>query len=141
MDSSPRSDSDALLPNIFSFLILLSYERYHSKVIISLAKVIQLCDGILASGLDPVSHSELIICSVLDLPFIQSISSVVPVLEMLVQDLFVVRASNKPTDANKDVETQREVLTATLLKFSRHFQVGRASRKVFTHQGLYCVSV
>ena len=61
MDSSPRSDSDALLPNIFSFLILLSYERYHSKVIISFAKVIQLCDGILASGLDPVSHSELTI--------------------------------------------------------------------------------
>ena len=57
------------------------------------------------------------------------------------QDLFVVRASNKPTDANKDVETQREVLTATLLKFSRHFQVGRASRKVVTHQILCCVSV
>ena len=118
------SDSDALLPHIFSFLILLSYERHHSKSIISFAKVIQLCDGILASGLDPTTHSK----QATSLPcyrphyHCEVCLAVVPVLETLVHDLFVARASNKPTDANKDVETQREVLTSTLLKFVRHYQ-------------------
>lgn len=35
---------------------MLSYEKTHSKSIIGMPKIIQLCDGIMASGLQPVSH-------------------------------------------------------------------------------------
>lgn len=49
-------DSEAIIPNIFFFLVLLSYERYHSKQIISIPKIIQLCDGIMASGRKAVTH-------------------------------------------------------------------------------------
>lgn len=51
-------DSEAIIPNIFFFLVLLSYERYHSKQIISIPKIIQLCDGIMASGRKAVTHGE-----------------------------------------------------------------------------------
>lgn len=51
-------DSEAIVPNIFFFLVLLSYERYHSKQIISIPKIIQLCDGIMASGRKAVTHGE-----------------------------------------------------------------------------------
>lgn len=49
-------NSDQLIPHMFNFLILLSYEKYHSKMIIMMPKIIQLCDGIMASGLDPTTH-------------------------------------------------------------------------------------
>lgn len=49
-------DSEKIVPNIFFFLVLLSYERYHSKQIISIPKIIQLCDGIMASGRKAVTH-------------------------------------------------------------------------------------
>lgn len=49
-------DSEAIIPNIFFFLVLLSYERYHSKQIIGIPKIIQLCDGIMASGRKAVTH-------------------------------------------------------------------------------------
>ena len=48
--------SDELIPHIFNFLMLLSYERYHTKTIVQIPKIIQLCDGIMASGQDPVTH-------------------------------------------------------------------------------------
>lgn len=51
-------DSEAIIPSIFFFLVLLSYERYHSKQIISIPKIIQLCDGIMASGRKAVTHGE-----------------------------------------------------------------------------------
>ena len=51
-------NSETLIPAIFNFLVLLSYERYHSKTIIGMPKVIQLCDGIMARGLDPPLHGE-----------------------------------------------------------------------------------
>uniref|UniRef100_A0A8C4L591 Huntingtin n=1 Tax=Equus asinus asinus TaxID=83772 RepID=A0A8C4L591_EQUAS len=49
-------ESEAIIPNIFFFLVLLSYERYHSKQIIGIPKIIQLCDGIMASGRKAVTH-------------------------------------------------------------------------------------
>lgn len=51
-------NSDQLISHMFNFLILLSYERYHSKTIIMMPKIIQLCDGIMASGLDPTTHGQ-----------------------------------------------------------------------------------
>jgi len=35
---------------------MLSYEKFHSKPVITMPKIIQLCDGIMASGLDPTTH-------------------------------------------------------------------------------------
>ena len=51
-------NSENLIPNIFSFLVLLSYEKTHSKSIIGMPKIIQLCDGIMAGGLQPESHGR-----------------------------------------------------------------------------------
>ena len=56
----------------------------------------------------------------------------IPALQAIVQDLFVVRASNKPTDANKDMETQREVLISMLLRLIHHHQVSASFFKRFT---------
>jgi hypothetical protein len=54
-------ESEAIIPNIFFFLVLLSYERYHSKQIIGIPKIIQLCDGIMASGRKAVTHGNVCI--------------------------------------------------------------------------------
>uniref|UniRef100_A0A8C5BH89 Huntingtin n=1 Tax=Gadus morhua TaxID=8049 RepID=A0A8C5BH89_GADMO len=96
-------DSDAVIPNIFLFLVLLSYERYHSKQIISIPKIIQLCDGIMASGRKAVTHA-------------------IPALQPIVHDLFVLRGSNK-ADAGKELETQKEVVVSMLLRLIQYHQV------------------
>ncbi|XP_034443327.1 huntingtin isoform X2 [Hippoglossus hippoglossus] len=96
-------DSEAIIPNIFFFLVLLSYERYHSKQIISIPKIIQLCDGIMASGRKAVTHA-------------------IPALQPIVHDLFVLRGSNK-ADAGKELDTQKEVVVSMLLRLVQHHQV------------------
>ncbi|KAJ8416476.1 hypothetical protein AAFF_G00357640 [Aldrovandia affinis] len=96
-------DSEAIVPNIFFFLVLLSYERYHSKQIISIPKIIQLCDGIMASGRKAVTHA-------------------IPALQPIVHDLFVLRGSNK-ADAGRELETQKEVVVSMLLRLIQHHQV------------------
>ncbi|XP_077102660.1 huntingtin isoform X7 [Siphateles boraxobius] len=96
-------DSEEIVPNIFFFLVLLSYERYHSKQIISIPKIIQLCDGIMASGRKAVTHA-------------------IPALQPIVHDLFVLRGSNK-ADAGKELETQKEVVVSMLLRLVQHHQV------------------
>ncbi|XP_041641127.1 huntingtin isoform X2 [Cheilinus undulatus] len=96
-------DSEAIIPNIFFFLVLLSYERYHSKQIISIPKIIQLCDGIMASGRKAVTHA-------------------IPALQPIVHDLFVLRGSNK-ADAGKELETQKEVVVSMLLRLVQYHQV------------------
>lgn len=58
--------AEELIPSMFRFLVLLSYERHHSKSIIGVPKIIQLCDGLMASGQPPLSHCEyLLICFLL----------------------------------------------------------------------------
>ncbi|KAJ3614460.1 hypothetical protein NHX12_018032, partial [Muraenolepis orangiensis] len=96
-------DSEAIIPNIFLFLVLLSYERYHSKQIISIPKIIQLCDGIMASGRKAVTHA-------------------IPALQPIVHDLFVLRGSNK-ADAGKELDTQKEVVVSMLLRLIQYHQV------------------
>ncbi|XP_071360000.1 huntingtin isoform X4 [Trachinotus anak] len=96
-------DSEAIIPNIFFFLVLLSYERYHSKQIISIPKIIQLCDGIMASGRKAVTHA-------------------IPALQPIVHDLFVLRGSNK-ADAGKELDTQKEVVVSMLLRLVQYHQV------------------
>ncbi|KAM7156171.1 huntingtin isoform 1-T1 [Molossus nigricans] len=96
-------ESEAIIPNIFFFLVLLSYERYHSKQIIGIPKIIQLCDGIMASGRKAVTHA-------------------IPALQPIVHDLFVLRGANK-ADAGKELETQKEVVVSMLLRLIQYHQV------------------
>ncbi|KAF7469065.1 hypothetical protein GHT09_019711 [Marmota monax] len=96
-------ESEAIIPNIFFFLVLLSYERYHSKQIIGIPKIIQLCDGIMASGRKAVTHA-------------------IPALQPIVHDLFVLRGTNK-ADAGKELETQKEVVVSMLLRLIHYHQV------------------
>lgn len=96
-------DSEAIIPSIFFFLVLLSYERYHSKQIIGIPKIIQLCDGIMASGRKAVTHA-------------------IPALQPIVHDLFVLRGTNK-ADAGKELDTQKEVVVSMLLRLIQYHQV------------------
>uniref|UniRef100_A0A8C0WEB4 Huntingtin n=1 Tax=Castor canadensis TaxID=51338 RepID=A0A8C0WEB4_CASCN len=100
---SQHLESEAIIPNIFFFLVLLSYERYHSKQIIGIPKIIQLCDGIMASGRKAVTHA-------------------IPALQPIVHDLFVLRGTNK-ADAGKELETQKEVVVSMLLRLIQYHQV------------------
>ncbi|KAL3864910.1 hypothetical protein ACJMK2_006556 [Sinanodonta woodiana] len=95
-------NSEILIPNIFNFLVMLSYEKFHSKTIIGMPKIIQLCDGIMASGLHPTTHA-------------------IPALQPIVYDLFLLRGSNK-SDISKDLETQREVVVSMLLRLIQYHQ-------------------
>ncbi|XP_044273862.1 huntingtin isoform X3 [Varanus komodoensis] len=96
-------ESEAIIPSIFFFLVLLSYERYHSKQIIGIPKIIQLCDGIMASGRKAVTHA-------------------IPALQPIVHDLFILRGANK-ADAGKELETQKEVVVSMLLRLIQYHQV------------------
>ncbi|XP_078717925.1 huntingtin isoform X2 [Lampetra fluviatilis] len=96
-------DSETLIPYIFYFLVLLSYERYHSKSIIGMPKIIQLCDGLMASGRKAITHA-------------------IPALQPIVHDLFVVRGANK-ADVGKELETQKEVVVSMLLRLIHYHQV------------------
>ncbi|KAG8591293.1 hypothetical protein GDO81_000117 [Engystomops pustulosus] len=96
-------ESEAIIPNVFFFLVLLSYERYHSKQIIGIPKIIQLCDGIMASGRKAVTHA-------------------IPALQPIVHDLFILRGANK-ADAGKELETQKEVVVSMLLRLIQYHQV------------------
>ena len=87
---------DQLIGHIFFFLILLSYERYHSKPIIGIPKIIQLCDGILASGHYPQKFA-------------------LPSLQPIVEDLILLRNPSK-VESSKELEAQREVVIANCLK-------------------------
>ncbi|XP_064630020.1 huntingtin-like [Lineus longissimus] len=95
-------NSETLIPHIFHFLVLLSYERYHSKSIIGMPKIIQLCDGIMASGQQPTTHA-------------------IPALQPIVHDLFVLR--NNKSESGKDLDTQREVVVSMLLRLIQYYQV------------------
>ncbi|KFM77552.1 Huntingtin, partial [Stegodyphus mimosarum] len=66
------ANADILIPRIFYFLILLSYERYHSKPIISVPKILQLCDSLIASGQPPDKY-------------------VVRALQPVIEDLFLIK--------------------------------------------------
>ncbi|GAB6024871.1 hypothetical protein CHUAL_009985 [Chamberlinius hualienensis] len=96
--------ADQLIPNIFHFLVLLSYERYHSKSIIGIPKIIQLCDGLMASGQPVTTH-------------------MIPSLLPIVEDLFLVRGIVYKSDAGKELDTQREVMVSILLRFICHKEV------------------
>ncbi|EEB19481.1 huntingtons disease protein huntingtin, putative [Pediculus humanus corporis] len=84
---------EILLPQIFKFLVLLSYAKQHSKPIISMPKILQLCDDLMASDQPVQTHC-------------------LPALIPVVEDVFLIRHLSE----DSDLETQREVLFSKLLK-------------------------
>ncbi|KAF5303786.1 hypothetical protein FQR65_LT08121 [Abscondita terminalis] len=95
--------SNTLIPQIFNFLVHLSYGKQHSKSIIGVPKIIQLCDGLMASGQPPLSHC-------------------IPALEPVVEDIFLSRNKANTTDF-KELETTREVLLSMLLRLLEYPEV------------------
>nr|KAG5686381.1 hypothetical protein BaRGS_018689 [Batillaria attramentaria] len=81
---------------------MLSYEKYHSKPIIDMPKIIHRCDGIMASGLRPDTHA-------------------IPALQPIVYDLFLLRGTAR-SEVSKELETQREVVVSFLLRLIQYHQ-------------------
>jgi huntingtin len=50
--------ANQLVPHVFRFLVQLSYEKNHSKPVIGVPEILQLCDGLVASGQPPHSHCK-----------------------------------------------------------------------------------
>ena len=46
IEENQISNAEILIPAIFEFLCLLSYENYHSKTIIDVPKILQLCESL-----------------------------------------------------------------------------------------------
>lgn len=97
-------ETEELIPKIFNFLVHLSYEKYHSKAIIGIPKIIQLCDGLMASGQSPLTHC-------------------IPALVPLVEDIFLTRSSSSTVAEQKELETTRDVLVSMLLRLVEYHQV------------------
>ncbi|XP_017892227.1 huntingtin isoform X3 [Ceratina calcarata] len=96
--------TEDLLSKIFNFLVHLTYTKNHSKAIIGIPKIIQLCDGLLASGQPALTHC-------------------IPALAPVVEDVFLIRnASSNPVE-QRELETTREVLISMLLRLVEYHQI------------------
>ncbi|XP_065225356.1 huntingtin isoform X2 [Planococcus citri] len=84
-----------LLPKMFGFLINLANEK-HSKPVMSVPKVIQLCDSLIASG--------------------QAISHCILAIEPVVEHVFLRYSPGSNATEIKELETQRDVLFTMLLR-------------------------
>lgn len=102
--------TEELLPKIFDFLVRLSYEKYHSKLIIAVPKIIQLCDGLMASGQPPLTHC-------------------IPGLVPVVEEMFLAKAPKMNVNEEKELETTREVLMSTMLRLAEYPKVSFQSFK------------
>lgn len=105
LEESHAHEANLLAPALFNFLILLSYEKSSgpikgstpppaSQTLVAMPELLQLADGLLASGLDPSS-------------------AVLPVLQQIVADQFVRREAAGQAE---ELTTQREYLLSILLK-------------------------
>ncbi|GIX84161.1 huntingtin [Caerostris extrusa] len=83
---------------------------YHSKPIISVPKILQLCDGLIASGQSPEKY-------------------IIPALQPVIEDLFLLRSMNK-MDVGKELDAQREVVISTLFKLVYYPQSSRRRGQV-----------
>ncbi|KAI4485420.1 hypothetical protein M0804_006925 [Polistes exclamans] len=95
--------AEHLLPKIFSFLVHLSYEKNHSKVVIGIPKIIQLCDGLMASGQPALKYC-------------------IPALAPVVGDIFLIR-NESSNQAKRELETTKEVLISMLLRLVEYHEV------------------
>ncbi|XP_012141248.1 huntingtin isoform X2 [Megachile rotundata] len=96
--------TEDLLPKIFNFLVHLSYEKNHSKAIIGVPKIIQLCDGLMASGQPALTHC-------------------IPALAPVVEDVFLIRNASSSPIEQRELETTREVLISMLLRLVEYYQI------------------
>lgn len=96
--------TEDLLPRIFNFLVHLSYEKNHSKAIIGIPKIIQLCDGLMASGQPAITHC-------------------IPALAPVIEDIFLIRNGSLSAAEQRELETTRDVLIAMLLRLAEYHQV------------------
>lgn len=96
--------TEELLPKMFNFLVHLSYEKNHSKAIIGIPKIIQLCDGLMASGQPAITHC-------------------IPALAPVIEDIFLIRNGSSSTAEQRELETTRDVLIAMLLRLAEYHQV------------------
>ena len=97
IEEGQLNNAEFIIPHIFEFLVLLSYEKNHSKVIIDVPKLLQLCEGLAARGEASWRY-------------------VVPALAVLAADLFTTRTGG-------ELEAQREVVVSMLLKQLSHHEV------------------
>lgn len=95
--------ADELIKKVFQFLVQLSFSKQHSKSIITTPKIIQLCDGLMASGQSPFTHC-------------------IPALEPLVENIFLTRNKSNTSDL-KELETTRDVVLSMLLRLSEYHEV------------------
>ncbi|XP_011641684.1 huntingtin isoform X2 [Pogonomyrmex barbatus] len=96
--------TEDLLPKMFNFLVHLSYEKNHSKAIIGIPKIIQLCDGLMASGQPAISHC-------------------IPALAPIIEDIFLIRNGSSSIVEQRELETTRDVLIAMLLRLVEYHEV------------------
>lgn len=96
--------TEELVPKIFDFLVRLSYEKYHSKLIIGVPKIIQLCDGLMASGQPPLTHC-------------------IPGLIPVVEEMFLAKNPAANVNEEKELETTREVLMSMMLRLAEYPQI------------------
>ncbi|XP_053996707.1 huntingtin [Hylaeus anthracinus] len=96
--------TEYLLPKIFNFLVHLSYAKNHSKAIIGIPKIIQLCDGLMASGQPALTHC-------------------IPAVAPVVEDVFLVRNASSNLMEQRELETTREVLISMLLRLAEYYQI------------------
>ena len=89
-------NAQKVVPNIFRFLVLLSYEKNHSKPIIDVPRILSLCEALFASGQPP-----------------QKV--VIPALIAVTEDLFLQKNSGSSADLD-ELESQRESVLNMLLK-------------------------
>ena len=116
-------NAQKVVPNIFRFLVLLSYEKYHSKPIIDVPKILSLCEGLFASGQPPQQVvlpalvSDEVEKQIFIEPDLGQMIFQIPVAE----DLFLQKNNNSQgsSGATKDpaeLESQRESVLNMLLK-------------------------
>ncbi|XP_063922689.1 huntingtin isoform X2 [Zophobas morio] len=97
------SSANELIKKIFQFLVQLSHSKQHSKSIITIPKIIHLCDGLMASEQSPLTHC-------------------IPALEPIVENIFLTRNKSNTVDA-KELETTRDVVLSMLLRLYEHHEV------------------
>ncbi|XP_014242056.1 huntingtin [Cimex lectularius] len=102
LEAGQICQAELLVPQIFTFLVNLLNKQNQAKTNIGVPQIIQMCDGLMASGQNPVTHS-------------------IPALGPVIHHVFMFNT----TDMNdeKELETQREVVLAMLIRLAEYPQV------------------
>ncbi|XP_073969271.1 huntingtin isoform X3 [Rhodnius prolixus] len=97
--------AELLIPQIFKFLVHLSNEKNHTKPVINVPEIIQLCDRLMASGQNPVTHC-------------------IPALIPVAEHVFLINPTQVQCCGDqKELETQREVVLAMMVRLVEYPQM------------------